>query len=80
MGYLLKTLKLKTPILLPVALSISLLTGCASTVILVPPRTPVQIAEPVETRVFVVQKDGTKIKSQNKVRLEAGWWVAEVPE
>lgn len=54
--------------------------GCASTVILVPPGTPVQLAEPVKAHVFVVQKDGTKIKSANRVEIPAGWWAADVPE
>lgn len=55
-------------------------TGCATTVILVPPGTPVQLAEPVKARVFVVQKDGTKIMSSNRVEIPAGWWAADVSE
>jgi hypothetical protein len=54
--------------------------GCNSTVILVPPGTPVQLAEPVKARVFVVQKDGTKVMSSNRVEIPAGWWAADVPE
>jgi hypothetical protein len=30
--------------------------------------------------VFVVQKDGTKVKSNGRVRLPAGAWVATLPE
>lgn len=55
-------------------------TGCANTVILVPPGTPVQLAEPVKAHVFVVQKDGTKVKSTNRVEIPAGWWAADVSE
>ena len=55
-------------------------TGCANTVILVPPGTPVQLAEPVKAHVFVVQKDGTKIMSSNRVEIPAGWWTADVSE
>lgn len=55
-------------------------TGCANTVILVPPGTPVQLAEPVKAHVFVVQKDGTRVRSANKVEIPAGWWAADVPE
>jgi hypothetical protein len=54
--------------------------GCSSNVILVPEGTPVQLAESVQARVFVVQKDGTKVKSNGRVRLPAGAWVATLPE
>jgi hypothetical protein len=56
------------------------LTGCGTTVLLVPPGTPVQLAEPVKAHVFVVQQDGTKIKSTNRIEIPAGWWAADVPE
>lgn len=59
---------------------IASVSGCSSTVILVPPGTPVQLAEPVKAKVFVVQKDGTKVMSQNRVEIPAGWWAADVPE
>lgn len=55
-------------------------TGCGSTVILVPAGTPVQLAEPVKAHVFVVQKDGTRVMSANRVEIPAGWWAADVPE
>lgn len=80
MGCQPKTWKRLMQILLPAGLNIVFLSGCANTVILVPPRTPIQLAEPTEARVFVVQKDGTKVKSQNKVTLQAGWWVADINE
>jgi hypothetical protein len=60
--------------------AIVFIAGCGSTVILVPPGTPVQLAEPVKAHVFVVQKDGTKVKSANRVDIPAGWWAADVPE
>jgi uncharacterized protein YceK len=50
---------------------IASVSGCSSTVIL---------AEPVKAKVFVVQKDGTKVMSQNRVEIPAGWWAADVPE
>jgi hypothetical protein len=70
----------KTLIQLLVASVIVSMSGCASTVIFVPPGTPVQLAEPVKAHVFVVQKDGTRIKSSNRVEIPAGWWAADVPE
>jgi hypothetical protein len=54
--------------------------GCGTTVLIVPQGTPVQLAEPVKAHVFVVQKDGTKVKSVNRVEIPAGWWAADVPE
>ena len=62
------------------ASALAFFAGCGSTVILVPPGTPVQLAEPVQAHVFVVQKDGTKVKSANRVDIPAGWWAADVPE
>lgn len=55
-------------------------TGCGTTVVLVPEGTPVQLAEPVKAHVFVVQQDGTRVKSVNRVEIPAGWWAADVPE
>jgi hypothetical protein len=55
--------------------------GCAAPdVLIVPEGTPVQLAEPIEARVFIVQSDGTRVLSKTKVTLPAGWWVASVPE
>jgi len=56
------------------------IAGCGTTVMIVPQGTPVQLAEPVKAHVFVVQKDGTKVKSVNRVEIPAGWWAADVPE
>jgi hypothetical protein len=56
------------------------IAGCGTTVLIVPQGTPVQLAEPVKAHVFVVQKDGTKVKSVNRVEIPAGWWAADVPE
>jgi hypothetical protein len=53
--------------------------GCADRVILVPEGTPVQLAEPVDARVFVVLRGGSKVLSSGKVRLPAGAWVATIP-
>ena len=71
---------LNKPTHLLMVLGSVLLNGCGSSVLLVPSGTPVQLAEPVTARVFVVQKDGTKIKSANRVEIPAGWWAADVPE
>lgn len=54
--------------------------GCGTTVLIVQPGTPVQLAEPVKAHVFIVQKDGTRVKSANRVEIPAGWWAADVPE
>ncbi len=54
--------------------------GCGTTVIVVPQGTPVQLAEPVKAHVFVVQQDGTRVKSVNRIEIPAGWWAAHVPE
>ena len=56
------------------------IAGCGTTVLIVPQGTPVQLAEPVKAHVFIVQKDGTKVKSVNRVEIPAGWWAADVPE
>lgn len=55
-------------------------SGCGTTVVLVPEGTPVQLAEPVHAHVFVVQKDGSRVKSANRVEIPTGWWAAHVPE
>ena len=60
--------------------ALGFIAGCGTTVIIVPPGTPVQLAEPVKAHVFVVQKDGTRVKSANRVEIPAGWWAADVPE
>lgn len=70
----------KAQILTLAAFATSFFAGCGTTVLLVPPGTPVQLAEPVKAHVFVVQKDGTRIKSANQVEIPAGWWAADVPE
>lgn len=54
--------------------SLLLLAGCNPRVVLVADGTPVQLAEPVEVRVYVATQDGRRIKSGNKVRLPEGWW------
>lgn len=60
--------------------ALGFIAGCGTTVLVVPPGTPVQLAEPVKAHVFVVQKDGTRVKSANRVEIPAGWWAADVPE
>ena len=63
-----------------VASATCFIAGCGTTVLVVPQGTPVQLAEPVKAHVFVVQKDGTRVKSINRVEIPAGWWAADVPE
>lgn len=70
--------KVLTRMLVVSALAFS--AGCGTTVVIVPPGTPVQLAEPVKAHVFVVQKDGTRVRSANKVEIPAGWWAGDVPE
>ena len=70
----------KTLIQLLVASVIASMSGCGTTVVFVPQGTPVQLAEPVRAHVFVVQKDGTRVRSENKVEIPAGWWAADVSE
>lgn len=54
--------------------------GCGTTVIFVPDGTPVRLAEPVHTHVYVYDGQGNLVRSPNKVTLPAGWWAAPVPE
>jgi hypothetical protein len=63
-----------------VASVIGLGSGCGTTVVFVPQGTPVQLAEPVRAHVFVVQKDGTRVRSANKVEIPAGWWAADITD
>lgn len=70
----------KMLIQLLVVSGIACASGCGTTVVFVPQGTPVQLAEPVRAHVFVVQKDGTRVKSENRVEIPAGWWAADVPE
>jgi hypothetical protein len=63
-----------------VAFALVSFAGCGTTVLIVQPGTPVQLAEPVKAHVFIVQKDGTRVKSANRVDIPAGWWAADVPE
>ncbi len=56
------------------------LGGCVSTkTILIPSGEPVQLAEPVETHVFV-DIDGHRVRSDNRVKLPAGWWCLPDPD
>ena len=59
---------------LAVAIISLLPAGCNPRVVLVADGTPVQLAEPVDARVYVTTQDGRRVKSGNKVRLPEGWW------
>ena len=48
--------------------------GCASRVIYVPHGQPVRLAESVRARVYVPDKDGQQVKSQNKITIPEGWY------
>ena len=49
-------------------------SGCVSRVIYVPHGQPVRLAESVKARVYVADKDGQQIKSQNKITIPEGWY------
>ena len=49
-------------------------SGCASRVIYVPHGQPVRLAESVKARVYVADKDGQQVKSQNKITIPEGWY------
>jgi len=49
-------------------------SGCGSRVIYVPHGQPVRLAESVKARVFVADKDGQQVKSQNKITIPEGWY------
>jgi hypothetical protein len=43
-------------------------------VIYVPHGQPVRLAESVKARVYVADKDGQQVKSQNKITIPEGWY------
>lgn len=49
-------------------------SGCASQVILVPHGEPVRLAEPAKARVWVLDSTGKQVRSQNRVEIPAGWY------
>jgi hypothetical protein len=49
-------------------------SGCASRVILVPHGEPVRLAEPAKARVWVMDPTGKQVRSQNRVEIPAGWY------
>jgi len=53
---------------------IGMSSGCATRVIMVPHGEPVRLAEDVKARVWVVDSSGTSVRSQNKVKIPAGWY------
>ena len=56
------------------AIASTLLSGCATRVILVPDGEPVRLAETVKARVWVVDQNGQSVKSQNRVPIPIGWY------
>lgn len=52
-----------------------MLPGCAPTrVVLVPPGTPVRLAEPVKAKVWARDASGTIVQSRNRVTIPEGWY------
>jgi hypothetical protein len=58
----------------------TLISGCATRVILVPDGEPVRLAEPVKARVWVIDQKGQSVKSQNRVPIPAGWYALPDPK
>ena len=59
----------------------ALSVGCAGTkrqVILIEQGEPVQLAESVKALVFI-SRDGSRIRSDSKVTIPAGWWALPDP-
>lgn len=55
--------------------------GCGGTrVVIVRETEPVQLAEDVAAHVYVQARDGQRVKSDRRVTLREGQWVATVPE
>ena len=49
--------------------------ACAPTrVVLVPPGTPVRLAEPVKAKVWAKDSTGAVVKSRNRVTIPEGWY------
>jgi len=55
-------------------------SGCATKVILVPEGEPVRLAEPIKSRVWVIDSKGDSVKSQNRVTIPAGWYALPDPK
>ncbi|NLX97607.1 MAG: hypothetical protein GXY83_15675 [Rhodopirellula sp.] len=69
-------------LLLSVILIAPIVLGCGcwpQRTYLIPPGEPVQLAEDVKAYVFITV-DGKRIKSPDRVKLPAGWWVLPDPE
>ncbi len=57
-----------------------LIGGCGATrVVTVPTTEPRQLAEPVQAYVYVLTKDGTRVRSSNRTQLFEGEWVLSDP-
>ena len=58
----------------------SLLSACGGVrVVTVPVTEPRQLAEPVKAYVYVLTKDGTRVRSSNRTQLYEGEWVLSDP-
>jgi len=69
-----KTLRLRTGFVMTCALTLTLLSGCASRVVYVKSGDPVRIAEPVKAHVWVPDASGKMIRSQNRIVIPEGWY------
>lgn len=60
---------------LPCLVLVSTTLACTPTrVVLVPPGTPVRLAEPVKAKVWAKDSTGTIVKSRNRVIIPEGWY------
>jgi hypothetical protein len=50
------------------------ISGCSSRVIYVPSGQPVRLAESVRAHVYVPDKDGQQVRSQNRITIPEGWY------
>jgi hypothetical protein len=62
-----------------ISLAALLLAGCGQQVVLVPPGTPVRLAEPVSAKVGVPDGHGNWPVSNARVQIPAGWYCVPPP-
>ncbi|MGD0093244.1 MAG: hypothetical protein ABSE73_25295 [Planctomycetota bacterium] len=54
-------------------------SGCGTRVVYLQPGEPVRLAEPVQAKVWVPDKSGVQVKSDNAVEVPEGWYVLPDP-
>jgi hypothetical protein len=73
--------QLKTVKLLPVLAMLCVLgslTACGTRTVIVQKGDPLQIREPIKTKVWVFDKDGNRVESE--AVLPAGWYAIDGPD